>query len=330
MTKQRALGSPCWFELTTDDQTAAEALYAALFGWSAQRSPIDIGGFYTVFQLDGRDVAAAYALGEDRREQGIPPNWGVYFKADDADATATKSGATGGQMHQPPFEVDEQLRMAVCGDPEGAAFSIFQPRTRSGVAAIREPNAICWAELATRDVARAEAFHGGLFGWRMQDRPNAPTVNGNTEQVHPGRVRRSRVRSRFGLAPAESSACVLDDSALRASPYGPAAPFCLRQSRAAHPCAAATLTYAALPYLTFANDDGLLGGLLQMTKEWGDVPSHGSIYTQVEDVDATVAKAAAHGGSLCFPAFDAPGVGRIARIDDPSGAGFYIIRFAEG
>jgi hypothetical protein len=71
---------------------------------------------------------------------------------------------------------------------------------------------------------------------------------GNTEQVPPGLVQWSRVRSEFGLAPAESITCAMDDSALRASPFGPAAPFCLRQSRAAHPCAAATLTFSALPY----------------------------------------------------------------------------------
>jgi hypothetical protein len=50
-----------------------------------------------------------------------------------------------------------------------------------------------------------------------------------------------------GLALAESIPRVIDDSALRASPFGPASPFCLRQSRAAHPCAAATLSFSALP-----------------------------------------------------------------------------------
>jgi hypothetical protein len=80
----------------------------------------------------------------------------------------------------------------------------------------------------------------------------------------------------------------------------------------------------------FGNDDGMLGGLLRMTEAWGEMPSHWSIYIQVEDVDAIVDRAQALGGSLCFPAFDAPGVGRLARIDDPSGAGFYVIRYVEG
>ena len=260
MTTTHAAGSPVWFELTTTDQTGAEDFYTALFGWTVQHHGMGDLGRYTVFQLGGRDVGAACALMPEQAEQGVPPNWGVYFKTADVDAAAAAVAAAGGAVIMPPFEVMEHLRMAVCVDPEGAVFMLDQPRQHPGVGAIRENNAVCWVELATRDIARAEAFYAGRFGWTMSDH--------------------------------------------QASPPG--------------------------GYRIFANEDGLLGGLLGMTPEWGEMPSHWSIYLQVEDVDATVAKAVALGGTLCFPAFDAPGVGRIARIDDPAGAGFYVIRFVEG
>ena len=73
-----------------------------------------------------------------------------------------------------------------------------------------------------------------------------------------------------------------------------------------------------------------VAGVLQMTAEWGDMPSHWSIYVLVPDVDACVARAAELGGKVCVPAFDAPGVGRIARIDDPTGAGAYVIQLNRG
>ncbi len=44
------------------------------------------------------------------------------------------------------------------------------------------------------------------------------------------------------------------------------------------------------------------------------------------DVDACCARAGELGGTISVPAFDAPGVGRIARIDDPTGVGCYLIR----
>lgn len=68
------------------------------------------------------------------------------------------------------------------------------------------------------------------------------------------------------------------------------------------------------------------GGILPMTKEWGDMPSNWSLYVPVPDVDACLERAIALGGKVCVPAFDAPGVGRIARLDDPTGAGVYVIK----
>ena len=70
---------------------------------------------------------------------------------------------------------------------------------------------------------------------------------------------------------------------------------------------------------------GFGAGMLQMDEQWEGVPSHWSIYLHVADVDAAVARAVELGGSCCVPAFDVPGVGRIARLDDPSGAGFYVM-----
>ena len=82
-------------------------------------------------------------------------------------------------------------------------------------------------------------------------------------------------------------------------------------------------------YLEYGVGGTRYGGILPMTAEWGDMPSHWSIYVPVPDVDACTTRAAQLGGRVCVPAFDAPGVGRIARIDDPTGAGAYVIRLEQ-
>jgi predicted enzyme related to lactoylglutathione lyase len=79
-------------------------------------------------------------------------------------------------------------------------------------------------------------------------------------------------------------------------------------------------------YLEYGVGGTRYGGILPMTAEWGDMPSHWSIYVPVPDADTCAARAAELGGKVCVPAFDAPGVGRIARVDDPTGAGVYVIR----
>lgn len=78
-------------------------------------------------------------------------------------------------------------------------------------------------------------------------------------------------------------------------------------------------------YREYAVDGVRYGGVLPMTKEWGDESAHWSIYVPVPDVDTCLEQCTTNGGVICVPAFDAPGVGRIARINDPTGAGMYVV-----
>ena len=67
--------------------------------------------------------------------------------------------------------------------------------------------------------------------------------------------------------------------------------------------------------------DKPVGGIFPMTgAEFEGMPPHWFAYLSVDDVDARVAKATAEGGKLARPAFDVPNIGRIAIIEDPTGA----------
>jgi hypothetical protein len=60
-------------------------------------------------------------------------------------------------------------------------------------------------------------------------------------------------------------------------------------------------------------------GIMDMTRKPGG-PSGWFTYMAVDDVDARVKAAEAAGGKLCMPVFDIPTVGRIAILEDPTGA----------
>jgi uncharacterized protein len=77
--------------------------------------------------------------------------------------------------------------------------------------------------------------------------------------------------------------------------------------------------------LSVPGDENGFGGMMEMNGEWAGIPTHWSIYLHVVDVDTIVERAQALGGTVVVPAFDVAGVGRIARLDDPSGAGFYVM-----
>ncbi len=69
--------------------------------------------------------------------------------------------------------------------------------------------------------------------------------------------------------------------------------------------------------------DDFAGGMMEMTPERGipdDAPVTWMSYIEVDDIDARLEKVAAAGGKIARPAFDVPGVGRIAMVEDATGA----------
>ncbi len=124
--------------------------------------------YYTMFQIGGRPVGAGYTLQPDMKAQGIPPHWGVYFATPDADASSAKIAELGGKVIHAPFDVMEFGRMAVCQDPTGAVFQLWQAKTHIGAQIINENNAVGWSELATRDVPKAVDFYTGVLGWETK------------------------------------------------------------------------------------------------------------------------------------------------------------------
>lgn len=73
-----------------------------------------------------------------------------------------------------------------------------------------------------------------------------------------------------------------------------------------------------------AGRDAAAGYTLRAEDRAQGVPPHWGLYISVENADATVAKAAQFGGKPFGPAFDVMDAGRMAVIQDPTGAIFSI------
>jgi predicted enzyme related to lactoylglutathione lyase len=172
---KRAQGTFCWPELMTSDQAGAKQYYSSLFGWTVKDIPIPNSGPYTTFQLNGRDVAAAFTLPAEMRKQGVPPYWGAYISVDDADQAVKKAKELGATVLMEPMDVMDGLgRMAALQDPTGAHVSVWQAGTHIGAQALDEVGALCWTELMTRDTAKAKAFYSALIGWKTEEMPMGP------------------------------------------------------------------------------------------------------------------------------------------------------------
>jgi len=136
-----------------------------LFGWSSADFPIGPADIFSLFSVQGREISGAYNLNPQQKEMGVPPHWMVYFKADDADASAAQAAQLGATIAVPPMDVFDFGRMYVARDPGGAHFSVWQPKQHKGAGVIGEHNTFCWAELNTRVPEEAKAFYTALFGW---------------------------------------------------------------------------------------------------------------------------------------------------------------------
>jgi len=85
-------------------------------------------------------------------------------------------------------------------------------------------------------------------------------------------------------------------------------------------------TYEDMPmpqgtYTIAKAGDDVVGGVMDKANTgMPEMPNHWGAYISVDDVDAAVAKVEGAGGTVLSPCFDVEGVGRIAIIQDPTGA----------
>jgi predicted enzyme related to lactoylglutathione lyase len=158
----------CWVDLTTTDPEAAKAFYGGLFGWEFEDLPTDMGSFYTMCRIDGKNVAGLGPMPPDMQAQGAPPMWSSYVKHDNVDSIAAKLSGAGGALMMPPMDVMDNGRMLMATDPTGAVFGVWQPKNHIGAQLVNMANTLVWNELQTRDVEAAKAFYTAVFGWGAQ------------------------------------------------------------------------------------------------------------------------------------------------------------------
>ncbi|MFJ9036218.1 VOC family protein [Streptomyces sp. NPDC102406] len=248
--------APCWADLSTTDPDAARFFYEALFGWRTRPVEGARNDGYGMFALDAEDghlVAGSGPVSDPRR----PAAWLPYFQSSGIDAVTARVRGNRGRVLAGPVPVLGQGRSAVCQDPGGAAFGLWDPLAHAGFEAVNVPSSFCWFELLTRDGPGAVDFYQSVLGWGTRGRP-------------PG------------------------DGA---------------------------------PYTEWTVADEAFGGMVDMsTQEFPPgMPAQWNLYVAVDAPDATAARCEELGGQVLVAPTTTP-VGRFARLADPQGAAFSVLR----
>ena len=113
-----------WVDLTVPDAARVRDFYRAVVGWDYREVDMDGYADYSMTNLEGRDVTGiCHARGIN---EGMPPQWLVYFTVLDLAFAVDEVVANGGEVLTAPTDMGAG-QFAVIRDPAGAVCALFQP-----------------------------------------------------------------------------------------------------------------------------------------------------------------------------------------------------------
>ncbi|HKS43930.1 MAG TPA: VOC family protein [Amycolatopsis sp.] len=154
-------GLPCWVELATADENAAQAFYGGLFGWTyrAIRHPATRNGRYLLASLDDADVGGLYLA-----EPGQRSAWTINVAVRNTINAAEWVEHLGGEVTRAPVSIPHHGSILRASDPGGTPVVFWQPPETWDFAS-GEPNTFSGADLNTRDGTAADHFFCRLFNY---------------------------------------------------------------------------------------------------------------------------------------------------------------------
>ncbi|MFF5302697.1 VOC family protein [Streptomyces sp. NPDC013161] len=157
-------GTPCWADAMFSDVEGAKRFYGEVLGWTFGDASSEYGNYTQAF-VDDKAVAAVVPPMPGAEGQS---QWCLYLASPDAAATAAKIRENGGQVLMEPMKVGDFGTMCLASEPSGAVFGIWQGGVHEGFEAVGVPGAYAWAEVFTREPAKADAFFAAVFPYAQK------------------------------------------------------------------------------------------------------------------------------------------------------------------
>ncbi|RBP53636.1 VOC family protein [Arenicella xantha] len=119
----KPIGAIEWRDLTVDDADSVKDFYAQVVGWNT--GSVSMGDYddYTM-SLPGSGETIAGVCHARGSNAGLPPQWMMYVRVADADASANRVLELGGEIIQGPRTMAGDIYYMI-KDPAGAVLSIF-------------------------------------------------------------------------------------------------------------------------------------------------------------------------------------------------------------
>ncbi|MYZ47517.1 VOC family protein [Propylenella binzhouense] len=119
-------GRFCWNELMTRDVEGVKAFYAAALGWRYDGMPMPDGTYWVIMGDGPKPIGGILDISAPVWE-GVPACWFAYVAVDDVDARVAAAERLGATIHKAPFDIPGVGRIAIVGQPDGAAIGWMTP-----------------------------------------------------------------------------------------------------------------------------------------------------------------------------------------------------------
>jgi predicted enzyme related to lactoylglutathione lyase len=154
-------GEVQWWDLLTEDASAASRFYSALFGWEIEPGPRG----NLVARLAGVPLAGISEI-EDALPGVSEAQWLVGITVSDVESSLAAARRLGARNHR-DGRVEGYGRWAAFQDPQGAPVMLVVPE--QGLGRVKGPGAWVWAELWTRDPVASAEFYGRVVGYERNE-----------------------------------------------------------------------------------------------------------------------------------------------------------------
>lgn len=160
-----------WYDLHTANTAAAAGFYPPVLGWTLRDSGM-ADRKYTLFCVGETPVGGILEKPANTFATDAKAGWMGYIGVADVNSLASRVWEAGGKVHRAAEEIPGVGTFAVVADPQGAAFTLFQPlagMTRPEQPGPSAPGMPAWHDLGAKDWESAFRFYADLFGWTKAD-----------------------------------------------------------------------------------------------------------------------------------------------------------------
>ena len=123
------VGSIGWLDLTVPNAGSVRDFYAAVVGWDHTPVPMRDGADeYEDFCMmpPGSEAPVAGVCHARGTNAGLPATWMIYVVVANLDTSVAACTGCGGHVVLGPKDMPGHGRYAICRDPAGAAFGMFE------------------------------------------------------------------------------------------------------------------------------------------------------------------------------------------------------------